>query len=83
MDRSDKSLAYPQAYNAFVRLREMLTPYIKNGIAEAKKQVYDILTTPTMDYYPNPSNTAQQYMDMLPPEERARLYAEANASYRY
>ena len=81
MDRSNQELAYPQAYNAFVRLREMLTPYIRNGLDNTKRQMYNLLSTPTADYYPNPSNTAQQYMDMLSPEERARLYARANNLY--
>lgn len=82
MDRSNQELAYPQLYNAITNIRQMFTPYVRNGIEAAKRQFYELATTP-MDYYPNPSNTAQQYMDMLSPEERARLYAEANANYRY
>lgn len=81
MDRSNQELAYPQLYNAITNIRQMFTPYIRNGIEAAKRQLYELSTTPMMDYYPNPSNTAQQYMDMLSPEERAGIYARANNLY--
>lgn len=81
MDRSNQELAYPQLYNAITNIRQMFTPYIRNGIEAAKRQLYELATTPIMDYYPNPSNTAQQYMDMLPPEERARIYSQARGTY--